>query len=109
MGGCAAQVALEGRECLDELIAAWQLFGDNGWGAHHCAADHKRRVVNFARIDDLDRTVLADCLLGEQLPQIGAATATRPEDRGADGDVVDVRLTHQSQDASPPTVGRRRP
>jgi hypothetical protein len=85
-------------EGVDQLVALRQLFGHHRRRAHHADGHDQRVVGEFVDVDEVDRAVLADGLLGHQLADIGIAAAAGAEDGAAGGDVFHVLGIDGAQD-----------
>ncbi len=88
---------LELTESIHQFVALGQLFGHDGWSAHHADGHDQRVVRQFVDIDKLDRAMLADRLLRHQLADIGIAAATCAENSAADRDVFEIFGMDRSQ------------
>jgi hypothetical protein len=83
-------VLLQRPQRTDRLAAARDLLHDHGRRAHLRGRDDERVVGQLVGIEDGHRPVLADRLLDEQPPDQRIAAASRPEDRGAPSEVLQV-------------------
>ena len=86
----AAGVGLVGVEGEAHLVAAGDLLDQDGRRAHGAAGQHADRVRHLVKRQQPHRPVLLDRRAGEQLADIGVATATRAEHGGTERQVFQV-------------------